>query len=167
MFPWKKPCKQIIINKSWEYLGRNPGCSCFSLINVCQGGVRGRTRFFLEVPRSRTRGIGRKRCTECSMWRKNFFAVQRLRLSREDVESHSQEIFQNCLDTVLCPVLWPSWSREVAPDEPLWCLPTWPILEFCETLIPWFHPCTTFCTVPAQLFVGQCSGAGQGIDPAE
>lgn len=36
-----------------------------------------------------------------------------------------------------------------------------------EALATLSYPCTIFCTVPAQLFMGLCDQPGQGTDPAE
>ncbi|KAJ7423165.1 hypothetical protein BTVI_10925 [Pitangus sulphuratus] len=44
------------------------------------------------------------------------------RLSREAVESPSQEIIKNCVDAILCHR--DGLSRKVVPDDPLWSLPT-------------------------------------------
>ncbi|RMC17332.1 hypothetical protein DUI87_05913 [Hirundo rustica rustica] len=79
----------------------------------CEGEVsRGWARLFLVVPSSRTRGNGQTlmhRKFHLNM-RKNFFTVQVTehwdRLPRDTVESPSLGVFMNCLDAILCSVLY-------------------------------------------------------------
>jgi len=61
--------------------------------------------------------------------RKNFFPLRVTerwpRLPREAVESRSLEIFQTCLDKVLCSLLWVTLlGRGVGPGDPQRSLPT-------------------------------------------
>ena len=77
---------------------------------------------FSVVPSNRTRGNRhqhqlKQRKFQLKM-RKNFFTLRVMepwnRLPREAVESPSLEIFQPCLDAVLCNLLWVTllgWTR--------------------------------------------------------
>jgi len=69
--------------------------------------------------------------------RKNFFPLRVMepwpRLPREAVESPSLEIFQTCLDKVLCPLLWVTLlGQGVGLGDPQRALPTPTMLGFCE-----------------------------------
>ena len=76
----------------------------------------------------------------CISMRKNFFPLRVTepwpRLPREAVESPSLEIFQTCLDTVLCSLLWVTLlGQGVGLGDPQRSLPTQTILWFCDSVI--------------------------------
>lgn len=72
--------------------------------------------------------------------RKVFFTVQVTEwLSREAVEfpspssfpwEDSRTLWRNPMP---CALGWLCFSREAGPHDPLWSLPTWPVLWFCDT----------------------------------
>jgi len=83
------------------------------------------------VPSDRTRGNGHKpkqRKFQLKM-RKNFFPLRVMehwhRLPREVVESPSLEIFQTCLEKVLCSLLWVTLLQQgVGLGDPQRSVPT-------------------------------------------
>ena len=71
--------------------------------------------------------------------RKNYFSLRVMepwpRLPREAVESPSLEIFQPCLDAVLCSLLWVTLlGQGVGLGDPQRTLPTLTILGFCDSM---------------------------------
>ena len=71
--------------------------------------------------------------------RKNFFTLRVKepgnRLPREVVESPSLEIFQTCLDAVLCSLLWVTLlGQGVGLGDPQRSLPTPAMLGFCDSV---------------------------------
>jgi len=108
-----------------------------------QGGCQeDGARLCSVVPSDGTRGDGHKRKQRTFQlnMRKTFFPRRVTepwpRLPREVVESPSLEIFQTCLDAVLCSLLWVTLLRQgvglgLGPQR---SLPTPNILSFCVIL---------------------------------
>lgn len=112
------------------------------LIHVCRylkGGCWGWTRLF-SVLSNRSSNWAKTDAQEFHLnMRKSLFKVQVAehwsRLSR-DVQSCSLEVFKNCLGAILgMGVLW---------DDPLWSLPTLPVLWLCSQ--------TNYCNLKTIIF---------------
>lgn len=107
-------------------------CPC---VKISKGRVpRGWNRFFLVVPSNRAGGKGQK------VMHGKFYLNMRRTLQRSDwaleqiarrgwgVSFTGDTQQPSRPNPVQCSLAWPCWSREVGADDPVWWLPTQPIL---------------------------------------